>query len=88
MTQEDYDRKIGSKLDQIRHYADSVGFWARRMQEVLETLPARPAWLSMARDKLDQTEQDLRVALAQVKAAQDRYDNLPILIDSRLQAAE
>lgn len=80
---EEWDKRISPKLQEIEYCGSSIARNARHLQIAAHLLPARPEWLTKARDELDQAERDLRFALATVKAAKDRYDNcVPVIAEA------
>ena len=80
MDLEEWDRRIGPRLQDIEYSGNAIARHARHIQEKTHALPVRPAWESKARNSLNEAEKELRVALAMVKTAQNAYDNLSVTI--------
>jgi hypothetical protein len=82
MKLEDWDRRIAPHLQAIGRCYARMAIEGSKLQNHLDDLPARPAWNTLARDNLNKLETMLRVLLAATQAAQRRYDDLPIIIES------
>lgn len=83
MRLEEWDKRISPKLQDIEYCSSSIARNARHLQVAAHLLPARPEWLTKARDHLDAAERELRFALATVQAAKQRYDNsVPVILEA------
>lgn len=87
MKTQDWER-IGPRLQDLDYYARAITGHARMIQLAAQSLPARPAWETVAREELNKAEQQLRVALAVVQGARDVYDRLPVIVETWNEAAE
>jgi len=77
----EYDRKIGSRLMEIRRYSEHVQDDSWHIIRLVDDLPMRPAWLTMALDEMMAAESDLREALTRIIEAQRRFSDLPIMVE-------
>lgn len=87
MNAQDWSR-IAPDLERIERYASHLANDAKSLQLAAQSLNARPAWETLAREKLNEAERDLMLALAVVRGARDVYDRLPVIVETWNQAAE
>lgn len=80
--------RITPRLQELEYYARRMGENAKNIQLAAQSMPARPAWESLARDELNKAEQALRLSLAVVQGARDVYDRLPVIVETFSDAAE
>lgn len=86
MSLDDWDKRIAPRLQDLEYCGNKIAYYARHIALNAQNLPCRPSWETLARDALETAEKDLRVALAVVQAAKEKYDTAPI--GETLQAAE
>lgn len=87
MNTQDWQR-IGPRLHDIEYYTQALTGNVRMIQLAAQSLPARPAWGTMAREELGKAEQQLQIALAVVRGAREIYDRLPVIVETWKDAAE
>ncbi len=77
----EWDEKIAPRLQALEYSGLRIAEHAAMVQRAA-SFPCRPAWDTLARDALNKAEEQLRVALAVVKAAQEQYDNAPVMYEA------
>lgn len=76
-----WDKAIRPCLESIRSHAHWLSYHARGIDMALRMLPARPAWPTEAQDALREVQNALEAALADVRLARERYEELAVMID-------
>jgi len=83
----EWDKRIAPRLQNIEHCASKLDYYAAMVEEELKNLPMRPVWLTRARDTLSTSQKALVKALEANTSAIEKYDDLPVMIES-FEAAE
>ena len=79
-----WDKHVAPILRQIDEVATQIETRGRWLEEIVGTLPARPAWPTRAEVSLESAARQAEFAAKLLRRLQRRYVQSPILVDAAI----